>query len=57
MSTLSVQLPDSLHEKVLELAARDHVSVDQFITVAVAEKMSGRAQRTASQMRLPTHRV
>ena len=40
MSTVSVQLPDSLHEKMQELAARDHISVDQFITVAVAEKMS-----------------
>ena len=40
MSTVNVQLPDSLHEKMRELAARDHISVDQFITVAVAEKMS-----------------
>jgi len=40
MSTVSVQLPDSLHEKMQELAARDHISVDQFTTVAVAEKMS-----------------
>ena len=40
MSTVSVQLPDSLHEKMQELAARDDISVDQFITVAVAEKMS-----------------
>ena len=40
MSTVNVQLPDSLHEKVRELAARDHISIDQFITVAVAEKMS-----------------
>ena len=40
MSTVSVQLPDSLQEKMEELAARDHISVDQFITVAVAEKMS-----------------
>jgi predicted transcriptional regulator len=40
MSTVSVELPDSLHEKMRELAARDHISVDQFITVAVAEKMS-----------------
>lgn len=40
MSTVNIQLPDSLHDKVRELAARDNISVDQFITVAVAEKMS-----------------
>ncbi|MGD0947376.1 MAG: toxin-antitoxin system HicB family antitoxin [Candidatus Binatia bacterium] len=40
MSTVNVQLPESLHQKVRELAARDRISIDQFITVAVAEKMS-----------------
>jgi predicted transcriptional regulator len=38
MSNLSLRLPDSLHEKVRELAARDHVSINQFISTAVAEK-------------------
>jgi hypothetical protein len=40
MSTLSLRLPDSLHEKVRELAARDDISINQFIATAVAEKMS-----------------
>lgn len=40
MSTVRVELPDSLHKKVRELAERDRISLDQFITVAVAEKMS-----------------
>ncbi len=40
MSTLSLRLPDSLHEKVRELAARDEISINQFIATAVAEKMS-----------------
>jgi hypothetical protein len=40
MSTLSLRLPDSLHEKIRELAARDDVSINQFIATAVAEKMS-----------------
>jgi len=40
MSTLSLRLPESLHEKVRELAEQDNVSINQFITVAVAEKMS-----------------
>ena len=38
MSNLSLRLPDSLHEKVRELAARDNVSINQFIATAVAEK-------------------
>jgi hypothetical protein len=38
MSSLSLRLPDSLHEKIRELAERDHVSINQFIATAVAEK-------------------
>jgi len=40
MSAISVRLPDSLHQKVKELAARDNVSINQLITVALAEKLS-----------------
>ncbi|HXV61538.1 MAG TPA: toxin-antitoxin system HicB family antitoxin [Vicinamibacteria bacterium] len=40
MSTLSLRLPDSLHEKIRELAAREDISINQFIAIAVAEKMS-----------------
>ncbi|HEV8357930.1 MAG TPA: toxin-antitoxin system HicB family antitoxin [Gemmatimonadales bacterium] len=40
MSTLSLRLPDSLHRRVKELAARDDISINQFIATAVAEKMS-----------------
>ena len=40
MSTLSLRLPDSLHKKARELAARENISINQFITTAVAEKMS-----------------
>jgi hypothetical protein len=38
MSNLSLRLPDSLHEKVRDLAARDDISINQFIAAAVAEK-------------------
>ena len=38
MSSLSLRLPDSLHAKIRELAARDDVSINQFIATAVAEK-------------------
>lgn len=40
MSTLSLRLPDSLHQKVRELAEREGTSINQFIATALAEKMS-----------------
>ncbi len=40
MSTISLRLPDSLHEQGRQLAERDQVSIKQFITVALAEKLS-----------------
>ncbi len=40
MSTISLRLPDSLHERVRELAHRDNVSINRFISTALAEKMS-----------------
>jgi hypothetical protein len=40
MSTISLRLPQSLHKRVRALAERDDVSINQFITTAVAEKMS-----------------
>ena len=40
MSTLSLRLPDSLHEQIKKLAKQDGISINQFISSAVAEKMS-----------------
>ncbi len=40
MSTLSVRLPDSLHNKARELAQRDDISINQMIATALAEKIS-----------------
>lgn len=40
MSTLSLRLPDSLHDQVRKLAKKDRISINQFISSAVAEKMS-----------------
>jgi predicted transcriptional regulator len=40
MSALSIRLPDSLHERVRELAAREGISINQLIASALAEKMS-----------------
>lgn len=40
MSTISLRLPDSLHKQVRKLAARESVSINQLITLALAEKLS-----------------
>ncbi len=40
MSTISLSLPDSLHERVRKLAKEDNISINQFIATALAEKMS-----------------
>ncbi len=40
MSTLSLRLPDSLHQEVKSLARKEGMSINQFISSAVAEKMS-----------------
>lgn len=40
MGALSLRLPESLHRKLGEVAARDGVSINQWISSAVAEKMS-----------------
>ncbi len=40
MNTVSVRLPDSLHRKVVEVSREDGISIDQFISTAVAEKLS-----------------
>jgi len=40
MSTISLRLPDSIHRKVKELAARDGSSVNQFLAIAAAEKVA-----------------
>jgi post-segregation antitoxin (ccd killing protein) len=40
VSTISLRLPSSLHNKVRELAKSEDVSINQLITTALAEKMS-----------------
>ncbi len=40
MSTLSLRLTDSFHEQVKKLAKEDGVSINQFISSAVSEKIS-----------------
>ena len=40
MGALSLRLPESLHRKLGEVAEREGISINQFISSAVAEKMS-----------------
>ncbi len=40
MSTVQVQIPDSLHKSLRQLAERDGISIDQFIATSIAEKMA-----------------
>ncbi|MEZ4712493.1 MAG: toxin-antitoxin system HicB family antitoxin [Caldilineaceae bacterium] len=40
MSVLSLRLPTSVHEQLRILAAQEGISINQFITLAIAEKMA-----------------
>jgi len=40
MSALSLRLPNSIHRHIKEIAKKDGVSINQFISSAVAEKIS-----------------
>ena len=40
MSALNLRLPDSIHRHIREIAKREGVSINQFISTAVSEKIS-----------------
>lgn len=40
MSTLVVRLPESLHKNLQSVAEREGISIDQFVSTSVAEKMA-----------------
>jgi HicB family len=40
MSALSLRLPKTLHEQLKELAEEEGISVNQFVVLAVAEKVA-----------------
>lgn len=40
MTTLSLRIPNSLHEQIRQLAKRKKISINQFIVSATAEKMT-----------------
>lgn len=49
MSTMSIQLPESLHKQVQELAEQEGISLEYFVALAVAEKMA--SLRTVEYLR------
>ena len=60
MSTISLRLPDSLHRAAKEEAKKDHISMNQLVATALAEKLSAlktvdylanRARRAPSRKR------
>jgi hypothetical protein len=40
MSAINLRLPNSIHDRARVLSRRDHVSINQFVATAVAEKIS-----------------
>ncbi|MDP6779155.1 MAG: toxin-antitoxin system HicB family antitoxin [Candidatus Latescibacteria bacterium] len=40
MSALNLRLPDSIHKRIREIAKREGVSINLFITSAVVEKVA-----------------
>lgn len=47
MSTLSLRLPESLHERTREIAKKEGVSINQLVPSALAEKRWVRARSAA----------
>ena len=47
----SVDVPEDLYNKAAEIAAKDHVSVDEFVSTAVANHLASR-EYIASRARL-----
>lgn len=40
MSTISLRLPETLHTQARNLAEKENISLNQLITLALAEKLS-----------------
>ncbi|MBX3012314.1 MAG: toxin-antitoxin system HicB family antitoxin [Caldilineaceae bacterium] len=43
MTTISLRIPDSLHATVKQLVKREGISINQFVTMALAEKVTALA--------------
>jgi len=51
MSALSLRLPNSIHRHIKEIAAAEGVSINQFISSAVSEKISAIATESYLKQR------
>ncbi len=51
MSTISLRLPESLHKAARNLAREENISINQLITLALAEKVSALAAEDYIQKR------
>lgn len=51
MSTFSLKLPNSLHQQAQELAHKEGISLDQFVTLAVTEKTAALTTKVYLQER------
>lgn len=51
MTAISLRLPDSLHKIARELADGEGISMNQFITLALAEKVSALATESYLEQR------
>ena len=40
MSTISLRLPESLHKQIRQLANKEGISINQFLSSAAAEKLA-----------------
>lgn len=40
MSSLNISIPDSLYQSLQELAIKEQISVEQFVTTAISEKIA-----------------
>lgn len=49
MTTLTLRLPDSLHKEIKQLVQSEGISINHFLTLAAAEKIS--ALRTVDYLR------
>ncbi|WP_422299193.1 toxin-antitoxin system HicB family antitoxin [Rhodoferax sp.] len=53
MTAITIRLPNSVHQKIKAPAARDDVSVNQFIASAASEKMASVWSSTFSRRKPP----
>lgn len=43
----SIVVPDNLYERAVQIAAKDHVSVEEFVSAALASRVAAREQMDA----------